>query len=278
MNQDSTFLSSAALKDKAKGALEGNYGKFILASLLIGMITIASQLTIALIGAMFFYIGMVLKEMLGNHLSLEQIQLLLENDVLIESYTDWYNALAYVLDLIVSSFITVFNVGLCLLCLNTACGRNLKVSDVFYGFQSQFGKSLKLACAVVLVNELSHLPASIISYLVDHDAARNVIVSAGFLYVICLVIYVPCSLAISQVFLLLLDFPGYSAEELIKLSAHVMKGHKGRLFYIQLSFFPLILLSLLTCFIGNLWLTPYMNVTYTFFFLNLMQAREQQAY
>lgn len=275
MNQDSTFLSSAILKDKAKGALEGNYGKFILASLLIGIITIASQLTITLIGAMFFYIGMVLKEMLGNHLSLEQIQLLLENDVLIESYTDWYNALAYVLNLIVSSFITVFNVGLCLLCLNTACGRSLKVSDVFYGFQSQFGKSLKLACVVVLVSELSHLPASIISYLVDHNAARNIIVSAGLLYVICLVIYVPCSLAISQVFLLLLDFPGYSAEELIKLSAHVMKGHKRRLFYIQLSFFPLILLSLLTCFIGNLWLTPYMNVTYTFFFLNLMQAREQ---
>lgn len=278
MNQDSTFLSSATLKDKAKGALEGNYGKFILATLLIGIITIASQLTITLLGAMFFSIGMILKEMLGNHLSLEQIQRLLENDVLTESYADWYNALNYVLDLIVSFFIAVFNAGLCLLCLNTACGRSPKISDVFYGFQSQFGKSLKLACVVVLVNELSHLPASIISYLVDHDAAWNLVFSAGFLYVICLVIYVPCSLAISQVFLLLLDFPGYSAGELIKLSAHVMKGHKRRLFYIQLSFIPLILLSLLTLGIGNLWLAPYMNVTYTFFFLNLMQAREQQAY
>lgn len=278
MNQDSTFLSSATLKDRAKGALEGNYGKFILASLLIGIITIASQLTITLIGVLFFYIGIILKEMLGNHLSLEQIQLLLENNVLIESYTDWYNALAYVLDLVVSSFITVFNVGLCLLCLNTACGRNLKVSDVFYGFQSQFGKSLKLACVVVLVNELNHLPSSIIIYLINHDASWNLVFYTSFLYVICLVIYVPCSLAISQVFLLLLDFPGYSAGELIKLSAHVMKGHKGRLFYIQLSFIPLILLCLLTFGIGMLWLAPYMNITYTFFFLNLMQAREQQAY
>ncbi|MDE7254146.1 MAG: DUF975 family protein [Acetatifactor sp.] len=276
MNQDSTFLSSATLKDKAKGALEGNYGKFILASLLIAIITIASQLTITLIGAIFFSIGMIFKEMLGNHLSLEQIQRLLENGVLTESYADWYNALDYVLDLIVSFFITVFNVGLCLLCLNTACGRSPRVSDVFYGFQSQFGKSLKLACLVALVNELSHLPASIITYLIDHNATWNQILSAGFLYVICLVIYVPCSLAISQVFLLLLDFPGYSAGELIKLSAHVMKGHKRRLFYIQLSFFPLILLSLLTLGIGNLWLAPYMNITYTFFFLNLMQAREQQ--
>lgn len=275
MNQNSTFLSSAALKDKAKGALEGNYGKFILASLLIGIITIASQLIINIIGTMFFYIGMVLKEMQETHLSLEQIQLLLENGVLMESYADWYNALTYVLDLIVSFFITVFNVGLCLLCLNTACGRSPKVSDVFYGFQSQFGKSLKLACVVVLINELSILPSNIIAYLVDHNASLNLILSASLLYVICLVIYVPCSLAISQVFLLLLDFPGYSAGELIKLSAHIMKGHKGRLFYIQLSFFPLILLSLLTCFIGNLWLAPYMNVTYTFFFLNLMQSREQ---
>lgn len=275
MNQDSTFLSSAILKDRAKGALQGNYGKFILAMILIGVITIASQAIVKLIGTMFFVIVMMLKEMLGNHLSLEQIQSLLDNGVLLESYADWYNGLDYVLNLLVSFFTTVFNVGLALLCLNLACGRGLRVSDVFYGFQTQFGKSLKLACVVALVGELCYLPANIMTYLINHDAAWNLILSAGFLYAVCLVIYVPCSLAISQVFLLLLDFPGYSAGELIKLSAHVMKGHKRRLFYIQLSFLPLILLSLLTLGIGNLWLAPYMNITYTFFFLNLMQARER---
>lgn len=275
MNQDSTFLSSAVLKDRAKGALEGNYGKFILATLLIGVITMASQVIVNLIGTMFFSTGMILKEMRENHLSLEQIQRLLESGVLTESYEDWHAALNYVLNLIVSFFTTVFNVGLSLFCLNLACGRSLRVSDIFYGFQTQFGKSLKLACVVALVGELCYLPANIMTYLIDHNAAWNLILSAGFLYAVCLVIYVPCSLAISQVFLLLLDFPGYSAGELLKLSAHVMKGHKRRLFYIQLSFLPLILLSLLTLGIGNLWLTPYMNITYTFFFLNLMQARER---
>ena len=277
MNQDSTFLSGAVLKDRAKGALEGNYGKFILAALIIGMITMASQALVSFAGVMFFSMGIVFKEVMGNHLSLEQVQRLLENAVWMESYQNWYNALNYGLTLIVSLFTTVFNVGLSLYCLNLACGKKLKVSDLFYGFQTQFGKSLKLACVMVLVNELCYLPANIMAYLIDHNASWNLILSAGFLYAICLVVYVPCSLAISQVFLLLLDFPGYSAGDLIKLSVHVMKGHKRRLFYIQLSFLPLILLGVLTFGIGNLWIIPYMNITYTFFFLNLMQARERQA-
>ncbi|MCM1089310.1 MAG: DUF975 family protein [Butyrivibrio sp.] len=275
MNQDSTFLSGAVLKDRAKGALEGNYGKFILAMFSIGMITMVAQLIVTLTGAVFFSMGMIIREMQVNHLTLQQIQLLLDNGALIDGYEDWYNALNYVLNLITSFFTAVFNVGLSLFCLNLACGRRLKTSDIFYGFQTQFGKSLKLACVMVLVSELCYLPAHVLSYLIERNAAEELILSAGFLYAICIVIYVPCSLAISQVFLLLLDFPGYSAGELIRLSAHVMKGHKRRLFYIQVSFFPLILLCLLTLGIGNLWLTPYMNITYTFFFLNLMQAREQ---
>ena len=52
-----------------------------------------------------------------------------------------------------------------------------------------------------------------------------------------------------------------------------MRGHKRRLFLLQLSFFPLMLLSLLSLGIGNLWLRPYMDVAYAFFFLNLMRAR-----
>ncbi len=273
MNANNTFLSSAALKDRAKEMLEGKYGTFILVTLLVGVITLVAQIIVEFAGSMFFGMLTLLKELLENNFSLDQIQLLLDDDAYIQTYTEWYDAMNYVLQLIVSIFTSVFQVGISLFCLNVTCGRALKYSDLFYGFRTQFGKSLKLATVLILVNELCYLPSNILSYLIRHNASRNFILIMILIFAMCLILYIPCSLAISQMFLLLLDFPGYSAGELIKLSNHIMKGHKGRLFYIQLSFLPLILLSLLTFGIGNLWITPYMNITYTLFFLNLMQER-----
>ena len=52
-----------------------------------------------------------------------------------------------------------------------------------------------------------------------------------------------------------------------------MKGKKLRLLYLEFSFLPLLLLSILSFGIGLLWLQPYMQMTYTFFFLDLMNPR-----
>ena len=77
-------------------------------------------------------------------------------------------------------------------------------------------------------------------------------------------------LVFSQCFYLMLDFPDYSAEQLLRSSMQVMRGHKGRLFYLHVSFLPLLLLALLSCGVGMLWIRPYMQMTYTCFFLDLM--------
>ena len=51
-----------------------------------------------------------------------------------------------------------------------------------------------------------------------------------------------------------------------------MKGHKGRYFYISVSFLPLALLCLVTFGIGFLWLAPYMGMTFANFYVDLMQT------
>ena len=271
---ENSFLSSAELKAKAKEALAGKYGKFVLATLVVGLITLAAKYIVALFALIFFSMFVVIKEMLSNGHTIEEVQRLARDFAYMQDYSVWFNAINYVLQIGVDIFTSVFNVGVWLFCLNLACGRTLKITDVFYGFRNQMGKSLHLAAVLTLVSQICYLPSNILSYLIRNDAPWILILAMLLLYVGCTIIYVPISLSISQMFLLLLDFPGYSAKELIKLSAHIMKGHKGRLFYIQLSFLPLIFLSLLTFGIGNLWLIPYMNITYTFFFLNLMQARD----
>ena len=41
-----------------------------------------------------------------------------------------------------------------------------------------------------------------------------------------------------------------------------------------LSFLPLAILCILSIYIGFLWLTPYMQMTYACFFLDIMNPRE----
>ena len=57
-----------------------------------------------------------------------------------------------------------------------------------------------------------------------------------------------------------------------------MSGNKGRLFYIQLSFFGLALLAVLSCGIGLLWLMPYMLTTEVFFYLDVCGELDQPHY
>ena len=277
MNQNSEFLSSATLKDKAKDALTGNYGKMILAALVIGGITYALQFTIALIQSLLFNMYFIVRGFSVDGITQEQMQILIMENAFEKIHQNSYTIITYTTDQLIRIPITVFNIGLSLCCLNLACGQAMKISDVFYGFRNQFSKSLKLATVLVLLGQLYNLPGKIITQLAGAGADWQTLLPFLLVYIGGIVIYIILNLNISQVFLLLLDFPDHSAGELIKLSAHIMKGHKARLFYIQLSFIPLLLLSLLTVFIGNLWLTPYMNLTYTFFFLNLMQAREKSS-
>ena len=78
------------------------------------------------------------------------------------------------------------------------------------------------------------------------------------------------SLKYSQVYYLLLDFPDYSAKELLKMSWKLMKGNAGRLLYLQVSFLPMTLTGILSFGIGFLFVLPYQNMTYTLFYLDLI--------
>ena len=57
---------------------------------------------------------------------------------------------------------------------------------------------------------------------------------------------------------ILKDNPEVSAKDASSLSDEMMKGHKFDLFYLHLSFIGWAILSILTCGIGALWLSPYM--------------------
>ena len=185
--------------------------------------------------------------------------------------------LSLIVSAIVSVIIGVFQIGLNFMFLNMACNQPFSSADIYYGFQNNADKSVKIAIVQAAVSIIPLLPYQIfmILFLNTHNTTWYILTM--LFLAIGLVIYVPCSLAISQSYYLILDFPDYSAKQLLETSCKIMKGHMGRLFYIQASFIPLMILGALSFMIGMLWVMPYMQMTQTLFFLDLMNPQKEES-
>ena len=70
-------------------------------------------------------------------------------------------------------------------------------------------------------------------------------------------------------FYVLKDNPGISATDAIEASKEMMKGNKGRLFFLYFSFLGWAILSLITFGLGFLWLTPYVKASVAAFYEDL---------
>ena len=181
--------------------------------------------------------------------------------------------IGFIISFIIVLFGTILTVGQCSFYLNVACEQPYQFSDLFTGFKIHPNKTIITQFIIQLLTILPIIPSIIVMFITTAFYAHNIIIS--FL-VACLLLIVGVgvswwiSLRYSQVYYLLLDFPDYSAKELLKMSWKLMKGNVGRLLYIQVSFIPMTLAGLLSCGIGLLFVLPYQNMTYTLFYLDLI--------
>ena len=74
----------------------------------------------------------------------------------------------------------------------------------------------------------------------------------------------------------LIDTVVQGGIEALKASTHAMKGHIWQYLMLELSFVPLLFLSLFTLYIGLLWLMPYMQFTETAFYMYVTGELDQQ--
>ncbi len=185
--------------------------------------------------------------------------------------------LSFVVSAIVSVIVGVFQIGLNFMFLNMACDQPFSSGDIYYGFRNNPDKSVKISTVQAAVSIIPMLPYQIFMIMYLNTQNLNWYIFTLLSLALGLVIYVPLSLAISQSYYLLLDFPDYSAKQILQTSCKIMKGHMGRLFYIQASFIPLMLLGALSFMIGMLWILPYMQMTQTLFFLDLMNPQKKDS-
>lgn len=251
------YKSSSDLKDLAKEKLTGKYGiAMFISPILQGILSIS-----ALLPAFFVLLsGSIAYTMTGN-----------ENSQL------GFMVVYLILVILSSLLISVLNVGVVFFNLNLACGRLYRISDIFCGIRYHLGKALALSVMQILVAFVLMIPYVIcgVAWSLNPDSLWIIGVCVSAIAYIVIMLYI--QLCWSQSYYLLLDFPKTKALELLKLSTKIMKGHKKRLFYIRLSFLPLEFLCICSSYIGYLWYTPYVNMTNTLFFLDIMQPAKTEA-
>ncbi len=249
MNQ---YFRRYELKDKAKDTLGGNYGTLILGSFLFSLVIC---LVIFVFGFAYF-LSVIASLYSGGGYSVTAFRFfqtgLLAGQVL-------------------SGFL---NLGIAYLCLKLTCGQPGSYIDIFYGFRRDTCcKTLLLTVIRLAFGYLCILPFEYFRAAYAQAPGSRLLWSTLLAGTAGLCIYIPVALALNITNFLLLDFPDKKAAGIIKDSFRLMKGSRKRLFFLQLSFIPLRLLCLLTLGIGSLWLEPYMHMTYTLFYLDLMKPK-----
>ena len=234
------FKSSSELKAKAKGIMLGKYGTAISAFLTVELIVFLIQL---------FVSGIVnTNTVIGNII---------------------YYCVMFIMQLIAA----IFALGQSRLYMNISCNFPYTVGDVFYGFSAHPDKVIMIQFLLLLMEGLCMAPA-IIAYVLYMTLQIPILMLLISIFSViggigvCII-----ALSYSQINYLILDFPQYSALEIMKLSKKLMKGYKGKLFYMIVSFLPLILLSFITCCVGYLWVIPYIDATSAQFYLELIRVR-----
>ncbi len=151
----------------------------------------------------------------------------------------------------------------------------LDVGILFDGFK-WFGKTLGAYALMILFLGLWSLllvipgiVAAIMIPVMQQTAEAAVPILIPLLVVFGILMALPlirASLAYSQLFFILSDHPETGAYEALTRSTQMMMGFKWKKFCLGWRFFGWAILAILTCFIGFLWLFPYMSAANAHFY------------
>lgn len=230
--------SSSVLKSMAREAMNGKYGFLVAAYLLTMLCLILPNIIITL----------VLQP--SGTMNLISCQVLL-----------------YLISLVSALVMTGFKYTL----LNISRGRNFDMADLFYAFSHHPDRFLMVSLLFTLAQVLVSLPFTISFYSMDSTAVLN---TQGLLLNLAEIIAGSLIALIMNLFFcmseyLLLDNMDMSAMEALKGSIRLMKGNKGRFFCLDMSFIPLSVVCIFTCYLGFLWLGPYMQAAYVQLYLDV---------
>lgn len=116
--------------------------------------------------------------------------------------------------------------------------------------------------------------SGIIGYSTSSNSSPLIGVIATILYLISMIWLVVKGMLYSLSYYIAYDHPEMTTKEAVNESARLMKGNRGNLFVLDLSFIGWAILATFTLGIGMFWLIPYMQVAQVCFYEEVSQKEQ----
>lgn len=166
----------------------------------------------------------------------------------------------------------ILSAGSAYLYLNICRGRQYETKNLFYGFSNQPEHIVGWYFTILAIGFLfSVIPVTSLFFLL-HTGELLWIVLLVISSLVCIAGFFCITLRYVMFPYLYADSPWKSSRELMQESRQMMKGQKGRYFYLQLSYIGLMLLGILSLGIGFIWISPYISAANARFYLDLKQG------
>ena len=178
--------------------------------------------------------------------------------------------LSAVIFYVVSICSHMLRIGLASIFLQLLYQKKASIGDLFRAFHensdtavtiSTFISLLELACMLPAIIALAVIP---VNGLTPGLGLVILLLAAGAIGIIAV------RIRYALVAYLFLDYPEYSAGELIRGSVRMIKGHKMRLLKLYLSFIPLYFLGVLSFGVAGMWVISYSKAAVAAFYRDIM--------
>ena len=171
---------------------------------------------------------------------------------------------------IIGQISAVFSAGLIRISLSMARGKEYGFKQLFYGFQNHpdhYIIATLLLMILALIPAVPMIVVAVLSLWLRNKVLLGILIAAaGILMIIGEILIV---LRYALVYYYVQEQPESRIRDCLKQCGRQMKGQKGRLLYLILSFLGWWVLGMLSLGIGYLWIAPYMTQTMTFFYLDM---------
>ena len=189
----------------------------------------------------------------------------------------------YVAQLLIFALATLFRSGIWRMHLKAARRQPFEFKEFAFALKTRPNRFLNAGLILAVLYLAFFLPTEIlagINLAFYETNSRPNFTWLTILAVVALVsliagiyVYLHCCL----VLLFLADNDQMECREAFSRSSRAMKGNKRKMFLMLLSFIGLLLLGILTLFIGYLWIVPYMRQSIACFYTDLLDPKTSEA-
>ena len=157
--------------------------------------------------------------------------------------------------------------------LNISRGKEFSLGDLGYFFKNKPDRVIVAGFVLAMIQLITAIPYYYVSFTTDPGLTVDsqiqwLSMTLGLLAVSTLLNFL-ISLPFAMTYFLMADDTELGGIQALKESARLMKGNIWRYVKLNLSFIPLLLLSVFTFYIALFWIMPYMEMSMVAFYRDL---------